>query len=123
MSSHATVENLSLRLGSFALRGINLTVGAGEILVLLGANGAGKSLTLETIAGLYRARTGRIVIAGRDVTHLPPERRHVSLVFQNFALFPHLSVAQNVQIAARRTGTPPQSNAVPLGDPDALLSC
>jgi molybdate/tungstate transport system ATP-binding protein len=123
MNSLTSIENLSLRLGRFALRRIDLSVAAGEILVLLGPNGAGKSVTLETIAGFHRPNTGRIVIAGRDVTHLPPERRRVGLVFQNFALFPHLTVAQNVEIAAGRSGTTPRANpAVPLGDPDALLS-
>jgi molybdate/tungstate transport system ATP-binding protein len=122
MSDLVAVENLSLRLGAFALRNLNLTVAAGEILVLLGPNGAGKSMTLETIAGFHRPQAGRIVIAGRDVTRLPPERRQVGLVFQNFALFPHLSVAQNVAIAVRRGGGPaPAGSSVPLGDAAALL--
>ena len=123
MNALVAVENLSLRLGKFALRKIHLTVSAGEILVLLGPNGAGKSVTLETIAGFHRPQAGRIVIAERDVTQLPPERRHVGLVFQNFALFPHLSVAQNVRVAVRRAAAAPRPTAaVPLGDPAALLS-
>jgi molybdate/tungstate transport system ATP-binding protein len=117
------VENLSLRLGDFALKDLDLQVAAGEILVLLGPNGAGKSVTLETIAGFHRPRTGRIVIAGRDVTRLPPERRHVGLVLQNFALFPHLSVARNVAIAERRADGPATADtAVPFGNAAALLS-
>jgi molybdate/tungstate transport system ATP-binding protein len=95
------VEHLSLTLGGFALREVDLAVEPGEILVLLGPNGAGKSVTLETIAGFHRPRAGRIVIGGRDVTQLVPERRHVGLVFQNFGLFPHLSVAKNVALGLR----------------------
>jgi molybdate/tungstate transport system ATP-binding protein len=123
MSGVMVVEDLSLRLGAFALKGLDLEVAAGEILVLLGPNGAGKSVTLETIAGFHRPRTGRIVIAGRDVTRLQPERRHVGLVLQNFALFPHLSVAGNVAIAERRAGAPAMvDTAVPFGNAAALLS-
>jgi molybdate/tungstate transport system ATP-binding protein len=123
MNSVVAVENLSLRLGSFTLQRLDLAVTAGEILVLLGPNGAGKSVTLETIAGFHRPRTGRIVIAGRDVTQLPPERRHVGLVFQDFALFPHLSVARNLAIAERRRDGPmPGRTAVPFGNAAALLS-
>jgi ABC-type Fe3+/spermidine/putrescine transport system ATPase subunit len=92
------VRNLSLRLPPFALRDVSLAASPGEIVVLLGPNGAGKSVTLETIAGFHRPDAGRIVIAGRDVAVLPPERRRVAFVVQNFALFPHLTVAENVAL-------------------------
>jgi molybdate/tungstate transport system ATP-binding protein len=97
----AAVEELSLRLGGFALNHLDFSVSAGEILVMLGPNGAGKSLTLETVAGFHRPDAGRIVIGGRDVTLLPPERRNVGLLFQDFGLFPHLSVARNVGVGLR----------------------
>jgi molybdate/tungstate transport system ATP-binding protein len=117
------VEGLSLTLGAFALREVSLAVREGEILVLLGPNGAGKSVTIETIAGFHRPRTGRIAIRGRDVTRLPPERRRVGLVFQDFGLFPHLSVAQNVAIGLRRHAEPFRGETpVPLGDVPALLA-
>ncbi|HJU19080.1 MAG TPA: ABC transporter ATP-binding protein [Stellaceae bacterium] len=90
------VSALSLRLGAFALQDFSLALDDGEILVILGPNGAGKSVSLEAIAGFHRLIGGHIRIAGRDVTLLPPERRHISLLFQNFGLFPHLTVAQNV---------------------------
>jgi molybdate/tungstate transport system ATP-binding protein len=95
------LEDLSVAVGSFRLKQLSLTLAAGETLVILGPNGAGKSVTLETIAGFHSPAAGRIRVAGREVTRLPPERRRVSLVFQNFALFPHLTVAQNVAVAAR----------------------
>jgi molybdate/tungstate transport system ATP-binding protein len=96
------VENLSLRLGGFALRQLDFAVQPGEILAILGPNGAGKSLTLETIAGFHRPDSGRIAIGGRAVTRLPPERRNIALLFQDFGLFPHLSVAANIAIGLRR---------------------
>jgi molybdate/tungstate transport system ATP-binding protein len=98
------VEDLSLALGAFALRGVSLALEPGEILVLLGPNGAGKSVILETIAGFHRPTQGRVIIGGRDVTASPPEARHVGYVFQNFALFPHLSVAQNVRFGMQARG-------------------
>ena len=102
------VEGLSLRLGSFALDRVALRLEAGEVLAILGPNGAGKSVTLEAIAGFHRLREGRVAIAGEEVTWLPPERRRIGLMPQNFALFPHLTVADNValplRIAARAAG-------------------
>lgn len=106
------VEGLSLRLGDFALRDFGCMLEIGEVLVVLGPNGAGKSVSLEAIAGFHRLERGRVEIAGLDVTRLPPERRGVSLVFQNFGLFPHLSVARNVAFGKAGSGR---------RDPGALL--
>lgn len=101
MSGALTVEALTLALGNFRLQKLNLAVSNGEILVILGPNGAGKSVTLETIAGFHRPDSGRVLINGRDVTRFAPEQRNVGFVVQNFGLFPHLTVAQNVAIARR----------------------
>ena len=98
------VEGLSLALGAFALHDVSLALEPGEILVLLGPNGAGKSVILETIAGFHRPARGRVFIGGRDVTAWSPEARHVGYVFQNFALFPHLSVAQNLRFGMQARG-------------------
>ena len=95
------VAGLSLRLGAFRLRDVELAAAGGEILVLLGPNGAGKSVCLETIAGFHRPDAGRIAIAGRDVTELPPEQRRVGFLFQNFGLFPHLHGGAERGAAAR----------------------
>lgn len=119
MTAGIAVEALSLTLGAFRLDGIDFAVSRGEILVLLGPNGAGKSVTLETIAGFHRPDGGRIWIGGRDVTALPPERRKIGFVLQNFGLFPHLDVEGNVTIARRRERDAGKS-ALP-GDPEALL--
>jgi len=118
-----SVENLSVRVGAFALRNLNLSVAAGEILVLLGPNGAGKSVTLETIAGFHQPKSGRILVHGRNIARLPSEDRRVGLVFQNFGLFPHLSVARNVAIGldARRAAPDAGAGGVP-GDVPELLA-
>ncbi|MEJ3745430.1 ABC transporter ATP-binding protein [Actinomycetes bacterium KLBMP 9797] len=78
------------------LHGVDLTVAAGELLVVLGPSGAGKSTVLRAIAGLQPVSGGRVLIGGRDVTRLRPGRRNVSMVFQSYALFPHLTVAENI---------------------------
>jgi ABC-type Fe3+/spermidine/putrescine transport system ATPase subunit len=98
------VERAGLSLGVFSLRDVSFSVAAGEVLVLLGPNGAGKSVCLELIAGFHRAATGRVRIAGRDVTALPPERRRIGFVVQNYGLFPHLTVAGNVAYGLRARG-------------------
>jgi molybdate/tungstate transport system ATP-binding protein len=101
MSAGIAVESLTLTLGAFQLQNLDLAGSPGEILVILGPNGSGKSVTLETIAGFHRPDSGRVLIGGRDVTALAPERRNIAFVVQNFGLFPHLTVAQNVAIARR----------------------
>src|SRR5512144_485649 len=91
------VENVSKAWGeSRGVDRIRFATDAGKFLVLLGPSGCGKSTTLRLIAGLELPDAGRIMIAGDDVTQLPPSRRHLSMVFQSYALFPHLSVAENI---------------------------
>jgi sulfate transport system ATP-binding protein len=80
---------------------VSLDVGDGEFFVLLGASGSGKSTLLRAIAGLTGVDHGRISLHGRDVTHMSPRRREVGLVFQNYALFKHMSVADNIEFALR----------------------
>lgn len=97
-----SLHALTVALGAFSLNHLDLAVRGGERLVIIGPNGAGKSVTLETIAGFHRPRTGRIVIRGREVTGLPPERRNVAFMLQNFGLFPHLTVAGNIALGLHR---------------------
>lgn len=97
MSSIA-LEAISKQYGSAhpAVRDISLTVETGSFTVLLGPSGCGKSTTLRMIAGLESPTGGRIRIDGRDVTGLPPRERRIAMVFQSYALFPHLSVRENI---------------------------
>jgi putative spermidine/putrescine transport system ATP-binding protein len=84
------------------LRGLSLAVEKGEILALLGPSGSGKTTALRLIAGFERPDRGRIRVEGNDVTALPPERRHFGMVFQHYALFPHLTVGENVAFGLPR---------------------
>jgi sn-glycerol 3-phosphate transport system ATP-binding protein len=91
------------------------------MLVLLGPSGCGKSTTLRLIAGLEAATSGRILIGGVDVTHLPPAERRLSMVFQSYALFPHLSVAENIVFGLRVRNVPRLERAARLGRTAELL--
>ena len=89
-----------------ALKQIDLSVAPGTFTVLLGPSGCGKSTTLRIIAGLESATTGNVTIANRDVTLLPPSQRDIAMVFQSYALFPHLSVAENILFGLKVRRTP-----------------
>ncbi len=84
-----------------AVDGISFAFDAGTLNVLLGPSGCGKSTTLRLLAGLDTADAGRVEIAGADVTNLPPSKRNISMVFQSYALFPHLDVAENILFGLR----------------------
>jgi len=91
------LHHVTKRYGDFhAVRDVTLDVPDGEFLVLLGPSGCGKTTTLRIIAGFVEATSGNVLLGGRDVTTLPPWKRNAGLVFQNYALFPHLTVAENV---------------------------
>ncbi len=90
------LEEICVHLGRFRLHSASLHVRRGEYLVLLGPTGTGKTVLLETIAGIHRPHRGRIRINGRDVTREPPERRQLGVVYQDYALFPHLNVERNI---------------------------
>ena len=92
-----TIENLSKRFGNYlALDRIGLTIGTGELFFLLGPSGCGKTTLLRHIAGFYQPDEGRILFDGQDVTSVPPHKRNAGMVFQNYALWPHLTVEKNV---------------------------
>ncbi|MBR6766373.1 MAG: ABC transporter ATP-binding protein [Clostridia bacterium] len=90
--------------GTPVLRGVSLDVKPGEFVTLLGPSGCGKTTTLRIIAGLMPPDEGRVFLDGRDITHLAPEKRDVNTVFQNYALFPHMSVEKNISYGLRIRG-------------------
>src|SRR6187399_3140258 len=91
------IENLVKRYGDFhAVKDVSLSIADGEFLVLLGPSGCGKTTTLRMVAGFIEPTAGRVLLGGQDVTVLPPWKRNAGMVFQSYALFPHLTVAQNV---------------------------
>src|SRR6185369_13482180 len=84
---------------------LNLEIEDGEFMVLVGPSGCGKSTSLRMLAGLEEVNEGSIYIGERDVTHKPPKDRDIAMVFQNYALYPHMSVADNMGFALKIAGT------------------
>ncbi|MFG3253560.1 ABC transporter ATP-binding protein [Streptomyces sp. NPDC048172] len=100
-----TLSGLSKTFGDFtAVHPLDLTIPEGSFFALLGASGCGKTTTLRMVAGLEDPTAGRILLGEEDITRLPPHRRPVNTVFQNYALFPHLDVQENVAFGLRRRG-------------------
>jgi molybdopterin-binding protein len=95
------VKNLCVDLGEFVLRDITLDIEEGEYFIILGPTGAGKTVLLESIAGLYPIRSGEIWLRGKEVTSAEPENRKISIVYQDHVLFPHLSVKDNITFGLR----------------------
>lgn len=100
------IHSLSMNLGNFSLKNINLYVEKGEYFVLIGPTGAGKTTLLECIAGLKMKYTGKITINGRDVSKLPPEKRKIGYVPQECLLFPFLNVFENIAFGLKKGKTP-----------------
>jgi ABC-type sugar transport system ATPase subunit len=101
------LRNLVKRYGDVTVvQQLDLAVGSGEFVVLLGESGCGKSTTLRMVAGLEEVTEGQVLIGGRDVTHAHPMARDIAMVFQNYALYPHMDVAQNMSFALRLAGRP-----------------
>lgn len=96
MGSSLKIENISKRFGDFELKNISMEVKRGEYLVILGPTGAGKTLLLEVIGGFHDIDCGKIIIDGKDATSLPPENRNMGFVYQDFLLFPHMNVKDNI---------------------------
>src|SRR5262249_16423179 len=105
MADDLVLSNVTKRFGSFtAVDGLSLTVPQGAFFALLGASGCGKTTTLRTVAGLEEPTAGTIRLGEQEITTLRPYKRPVNTVFQSYALFPHLSVKDNVAFGLRRRG-------------------
>jgi multiple sugar transport system ATP-binding protein len=104
-----------------AVDALDLDIEDGEMLVLVGPSGCGKSTSLRMLAGLEEVNSGRILIGDRDVTDLEPKNRDIAMVFQNYALYPHMSVAQNMGFALKIAGVPKADIASRVADAARIL--
>jgi len=95
------IENISKNLGEFFLNDVTLDIEKGEYFVVLGPTGAGKTILLEAIAGIYSPDRGKILMDGRDITNIPPRSRNISMVYQDYMLFPHLTVEKNISFGLK----------------------
>jgi len=99
------VEDVTVRYGSVAaVDGVTLSIEPGEVVALLGPSGCGKTTLLRVMAGFVRQVEGRVRVDGAPIDHLPPNQRNIGIVFQNYALFPHMTVAENVAYGLRARG-------------------
>ncbi|MGH9107594.1 MAG: ABC transporter ATP-binding protein, partial [Acidimicrobiales bacterium] len=89
-----------------AVDGVSFATAEGEFLVLLGSSGSGKTTLLRMIAGLERPSTGQVLIGGRPMNDLPPRARHIAMVFQSYALYPHKSVQENIEFPLKAEHVP-----------------
>ncbi len=100
------IKNLKVDLGDFLLQNINLDIGPGEYFIVLGPTGAGKTVLLESIAGLHPILEGEVWIGDKEITGLSPEKREIGIVYQDQGLFPHLSVENNIAFGLRMRKCP-----------------
>lgn len=114
------IENVTKSFGdTIALDDLNLDIERGEFVTFLGPSGCGKSTTLRILGGFERPTRGRIILNNEDVTNVPPEKRHVNMVFQDYALFPHMTVCQNIAFGLELKGL--TKNAIRLRQ-DEIMS-
>ena len=112
-----SIAGVAKRFGAItAVDGVDLDIRRGELFALLGGSGCGKTTLLRMIAGFETPDTGRILIDGQDMTGVPPHRRPVNMMFQSYALFPHMDVVTNVGYGLRREGLPPAEIATRVAE-------
>ena len=117
------IENVKKAFGPVeVLKGINLEVTDGEFVVFVGPSGCGKSTLLRVIAGLEDSTSGRVVIDGEDVSATPPAKRGIAMVFQTYALYPHLTVKNNMGLGLKQAGTPATEIERRIGIASSMLS-
>ncbi|WP_095083648.1 ABC transporter ATP-binding protein [Mesorhizobium sophorae] len=117
------IENVKKAFGPVeVLKGINLEVTDGEFVVFVGPSGCGKSTLLRVIAGLEDSTSGRVVIDGQDVSVTPPAKRGIAMVFQTYALYPHLTVKNNMGLGLKQAGTPAAEIDRRIGIASSMLS-
>ena len=118
-----TISDVTKNFGAVSvLRGVNVAIQDGAFVVLVGPSGCGKSTLLRMVAGLETVTSGEIAIDGRRVNHLEPKDRDIAMVFQNYALYPQMTVAQNMGFALELAGRPRAEIAAEVGKAAEILS-
>src|SRR5512141_3071855 len=107
--------NKSYRRGVPVVKDVDLQIPEGMFFSLLGPSGCGKSTTLRMIAGFVRPTSGAVILAGRDITGLPPDKRGMGMVFQNYAIFPHMSIFDNIAFGLRMRQAPKDNIRTAVG--------
>ncbi len=96
------IKDINITLGKFTLKNIDLEVEKGEYVTIIGPSGSGKSILLENIAGFYEPERGEVYLAGENITNKPIELRHISIVYQDYVLFPHMNVYENIMYGLKK---------------------
>jgi len=104
------IESLSITLGEFSVEDVSLEIGSNEYFIILGPTGAGKTVLLETIAGIYTPDKGRIFLGDREITSTELRSRNIGMVYQDYMLFPHLTVRDNIAFGLRQRKIPWTNN-------------
>src|SRR5579862_323943 len=120
--AYLSIDSLSVSYGATrVLDNVSLGVERGEMIALLGSSGCGKTTLLRSIAGFVRPSSGSIRVDGKEITHLPPEARGTAMMFQSYALWPHMSVAENIAYGLRMRGWKKDAMATRVGEMLKLL--
>ena len=115
------IESLSITLGAFSLRDVSLEVRSNEYFIIIGPTGAGKTILLETIAGIHTPATGTILLGDREITTCEPRDRNIGMVYQDYMLFPHLTVEENIAFGLRRKKIPRNEQRAAIEEMSTLL--
>ena len=106
------IESLSVTLGEFSVQDVSLEIRPDEYFIILGPTGAGKTVLLETIAGIHTPDSGRIFLGDREITSTEPHLRNIGMVYQDYMLFPHLTVEDNIAFGLRQKKIPQDEQRV-----------
>ncbi len=115
------IKSLSITLGEFSVRDVSLEIQPGEYFIILGPTGAGKTVLLETIAGIHTPDTGGIFLNDREITSTEPRSRNIGMVYQDYMLFPHITVEENIAFGLRQKKIPPCEQHAIVEDMCTLL--
>jgi molybdate transport system ATP-binding protein len=115
------IESLSVQLGEFSIRDVSIEIRSNEYFIILGPTGAGKTILLETIAGIHSPASGRIWLDDQEITTLEPRKRNIAMVYQDYMLFPHLTVEKNIAFGLRQKKIPPAAQREIITQTAALL--